>query len=104
MWYPGSGVVLDLSIPDLCHLSYFYSLYKNEIGQSYGAIRDLINFCSDMEAMEQAKKEKEAEKAAAAAAAAVTTSAVPYTPDYAAGLVSPAPAVSIVIPRLSRGI
>ena len=22
MWYPGSGVVLDLSIPDLCHLSY----------------------------------------------------------------------------------
>ena len=57
-----------------------------------------------MEAMEQAKKEKEAEKAAAAAAAAVTTSAVPYTPDYAAGLVSPAPAVSIVIPRQSRGI
>ena len=48
-----------------------------------------------MEAMEQAKKEKEAEKAAAAAAAAVTTAAVPYTPDYAAGLVSPAPAVSI---------
>ena len=23
MWYPGSGVVIDLSIPDLCHLSYF---------------------------------------------------------------------------------
>ena len=91
MWYPGSGVVLDLSIPDLCHLSYFYSWCKNEIGQPY-----LINFSSDMEAMEQAKKEKEAEKAAAAAAAAVTTSAVPYTPDYAAGLVSPAPAVSIV--------
>ena len=46
-----------------------------------------------MEAMEQAKKEKEAEKAAAAAAAVATTT-VPYTPDYAAGLVSPAPAVS----------
>ena len=23
-WYPGSGVVLDLSIPDLSPLSYFY--------------------------------------------------------------------------------
>ena len=23
--YPGSGVVLDLSIPDLCNLTYFYS-------------------------------------------------------------------------------
>ena len=23
MWYPGSGVVLDLSIPDLCLLSFF---------------------------------------------------------------------------------
>ena len=22
-WYPGSGVVLDLSIPDLCTLTYF---------------------------------------------------------------------------------
>ena len=22
-WYPGSGVVLDLSIPDLCNLTYF---------------------------------------------------------------------------------
>ena len=50
-----------------------------------------------MEAMELAKKEKEEQKAAAAAAtAAVVTSAVPYTPDYAAGLVSPAPAVSSV--------
>ena len=24
-WYPGSGVLLDLSIPDLCPLSYFYN-------------------------------------------------------------------------------
>ena len=23
MWQPGSGVVLDVSIPDLCRLSYF---------------------------------------------------------------------------------
>ena len=23
LWCPGSGVVLDLSIPDICHLSYF---------------------------------------------------------------------------------
>ena len=23
-WYPGAGVVLDLSIPDLCILTYFY--------------------------------------------------------------------------------
>ena len=23
MWYPGSGVVLDVSIPDLCLLTYF---------------------------------------------------------------------------------
>ena len=23
MWYPGSDVVLDVSIPGLCHLSYF---------------------------------------------------------------------------------
>ena len=23
MWYPWSGVVLDLSIPDLCRISYF---------------------------------------------------------------------------------
>ena len=23
MWYPGSGVVLDCTIPDLCHLSYY---------------------------------------------------------------------------------
>ena len=23
MWYPGSGVVLDVSIPELCRLSYF---------------------------------------------------------------------------------
>ena len=45
-----------------------------------------------MEALEQQKKEKEAEKAAAAAAA--VSNNVPYTPDYAAGLVSPAPAVS----------
>ena len=22
-WYPGSGVVLNVSIPDLCHFSYF---------------------------------------------------------------------------------
>ena len=40
MWYPGSGVILDLLIPDLCPLSYFdvsiqveyklHSLYLNE--------------------------------------------------------------------------
>ena len=23
MWYPGSGMILDLSFPDLCRLSYF---------------------------------------------------------------------------------
>ena len=23
LWYPGSGVAIDLSIPDLCRLSYF---------------------------------------------------------------------------------
>ena len=46
-----------------------------------------------MEAMEQAKKIKEEQKAAAAAAVANATTTVPYTPDYAAGLVSPAPAV-----------
>ena len=23
LWYPGSGVVLDVSIPDLCTLTYF---------------------------------------------------------------------------------
>ena len=27
MLCPGSGVVLDLSIPDLCLLSYFYNVY-----------------------------------------------------------------------------
>ena len=27
MWCPGSVVVLDLSIPDLCLLSYFYNVY-----------------------------------------------------------------------------
>lgn len=46
-----------------------------------------------MEAMEQAKKEKEEEKAAAAAAAASQANTTSYTPDYAAGLVSPAPTV-----------
>ena len=40
--------------------------------------------------MEQRKKEKEA-----AAAAGVTATTASYTPDYAAGLVSPAPSVSI---------
>ena len=29
-WYPGSGVVLDLSIPDLCLLSYLHSTISNE--------------------------------------------------------------------------
>ena len=43
-----------------------------------------------MEEMEQRKKEKEA-----AAAAGVTATTASYTPDYAAGLVSPAPSVSI---------
>ena len=28
MWYPGSGVVLIVLIPDLCHLSYFYDKQK----------------------------------------------------------------------------
>ena len=41
MWYPGSGVVLDLSFPDLCYLSYFlhqplagpcHRLLKNQAG------------------------------------------------------------------------
>ena len=27
-WYPGSGVVLDLSIPDLCTLTYFHMKFK----------------------------------------------------------------------------
>ena len=54
-------------------------------------------FCVDIEAMEQAKKVKEEQKAAAAAAAAAVTSTVPYTPDYAAGLVSPAPSVSSAV-------
>ena len=27
-WYPGSGVVLDLSIPDLCPLSYFKAVIE----------------------------------------------------------------------------
>ena len=32
-WYPGSGVVLDLSIPDLCPLSYFgKKLYRQIVG------------------------------------------------------------------------
>ena len=29
MWYPGSGVVLNLSFPDLCRLFYFYQAYEN---------------------------------------------------------------------------
>jgi hypothetical protein len=52
-----------------------------------------------MEAAEQAKKEREA----AAAAEQVTTNAVSYTPDYAAGLVSPAPSVSIYTFMLYTG-
>lgn len=47
---------------------------------------------AEIEALEQAKEKKEAEKAAAAANQAANPA--PYTPDYAAGLVSPAPAVS----------
>lgn len=48
---------------------------------------------TEMEAAEQAKKDREA----AAAAEQATTNAVSYTPDYAAGLVSPAPSVSIIL-------
>ena len=32
MWYPGSGVVFDVSIPDLCHLSYFQYRRSTVIG------------------------------------------------------------------------
>ena len=49
----------------------------------------------EIEANEQAKEKKEAEKAAAAASQ--SASPAPYTPDYAAGLVSPAPAVCLVL-------
>ena len=28
IWYPGSGVVLDVSIPDLYPLSYFHTVHK----------------------------------------------------------------------------
>ncbi|XP_053407742.1 negative elongation factor A-like [Mercenaria mercenaria] len=45
---------------------------------------------AETEAIEQAKEKREAEKAAAAANQAANPA--PYTPDYAAGLVSPAPA------------
>lgn len=47
---------------------------------------------SEMEEMEQRKKEKEA-----AAAAGTNPTTASYTPDYAAGLVSPAPSVSIQV-------
>ena len=30
MWYSGSGEVLDVSIPDLCRLSYFGSIHAEE--------------------------------------------------------------------------
>lgn len=53
-----------------------------------------------MEAAEQAKKEKEEEKAAAAAALA--TSPASITPDYAAGLSSPAAVVSFYWMALSN--
>ena len=33
-WYPGSGVVLDVSIPDLCTLTYF--VYVLEFGLTLG--------------------------------------------------------------------
>ena len=26
VWFPGSGVVLDVSLPDFCLLSYFYNI------------------------------------------------------------------------------
>ena len=29
-WYPGSGVVLDVSIPDLCTFTYFYVKFVSE--------------------------------------------------------------------------
>ena len=35
MWYPGSGVVRDVSIPDFCRLSYFFA--------SQPKIRCLVN-------------------------------------------------------------
>ncbi|XP_060596792.1 negative elongation factor A-like [Ruditapes philippinarum] len=50
---------------------------------------------AEIEANELAKEKREAEKAAAAANQ--TTNPAPYTPDYAAGLVSPAPAKIIGI-------
>ena len=34
-WYPGSGVVLDLSIPDLCSIIYFiYTIFQE--GNTFG--------------------------------------------------------------------
>lgn len=50
-------------------------------------VKHIFSF-SEQEAVEQQKKEKET-------ATLVTTTSAPYTPDYAAGLVSPAPSVSV---------
>ena len=52
-----------------------------------------------MEALEQQKKAKE--EAAATSATAPNTSAQPFTPDYAAGLMAPATPVSIVVVHLA---
>ena len=49
---------------------------------------------TEMEALEQQKKAKE--EAAATSATAPNTSAQPFTPDYAAGLMAPATPVSAV--------
>ena len=52
-----------------------------------------------MEALEQQKKAKE--EAAATSATAPNTSAQPFTPDYAAGLMAPATPVSIIVVYLA---
>ena len=41
-WYPGSGVVLDLSIPDLCNLTYFATIELFKYGNaSLEAVRSV---------------------------------------------------------------
>lgn len=54
---------------------------------------------AEMEALEQQKKAKE--EAAATSATAPNTSAQPFTPDYAAGLMAPATPVSVVVVYLA---
>ena len=41
-WYPGSGVVLDLSIPDLCTLTYLNGLTLY-IGSDLSAVLTLVD-------------------------------------------------------------